>query len=453
MASRLNLSSVVHSVEGNKDDLSDWDLSEDELVGAGEEGAVDDPLRSLMSPLDKLDASTDEIPKDDTPASSNTVVGEGSLLGSDETLKDMQSVQTSSPHPVQSTTPADHFDHPPFTRPNGSQLPLTEHDEPHEFFEAIFDLDSFDHIADQTTLYASQSGATLEPTSAVEIKAFIGILLAMGVHRLPHLHDYWNQHPLLGAPGLTHSMPRDRFKQILMYLHINDNTQAKPHNDSQYDKLHKIRPLLNKIRDNTQKAYMPHQQLSIDEAMVLFKGRSSLKQFMPLKPIKRGYKIWCICDAVNGLAYDEEVYLGAAGSSGEGSLGKRVVMHVIQKVTGHEVYMDNFFSSRALSLALRECQTFMIGPAQVNRKGFPESLRDTKAFAKTVARGEHRSVLTHDGKTECLMWMDNKPVALNHTANHYGHSQADSKGRVEEHYPLPTEHQAVQYVHGWSRLI
>ena len=77
MGSRLNLSSVVRSVEGNKDDLSDWDLSEDELVCADEEGAVDDPLRSLMSPLDKLDASTDEIPEDDTLASSNTVVGEG----------------------------------------------------------------------------------------------------------------------------------------------------------------------------------------------------------------------------------------------------------------------------------------------------------------------------------------------------------------------------------------
>lgn len=43
MASRLNLSSVVCSVEGNKDDLSDWDLSKDELVGADKERAVDDP--------------------------------------------------------------------------------------------------------------------------------------------------------------------------------------------------------------------------------------------------------------------------------------------------------------------------------------------------------------------------------------------------------------------------
>lgn len=79
---------------------------------------------------------------------------------------------------------------------------------------------------------------------------------------------------------------------------------------------------------------------------------------------------------------------------------------------GYEVYMDNFFSSPSLSLALQECQVFMIGTAQVNCKGFPESLRDTKTFAKTATRGEHRSVLIHNGKIECLVWMDNKPVAL-----------------------------------------
>ena len=30
--------------------------------------------------------------------------------------------------------------------------------------------------------------------------------------------------------------------------------------------------------------------------MILFKGRSSLKQCNPMKPIKRGYKIWAKAD-------------------------------------------------------------------------------------------------------------------------------------------------------------
>jgi hypothetical protein len=235
----------------------------------------------------------------------------------------------------------------------------------------------------------------------------------MGIHKLPYLSDYWSQHPLLGAPGLTKYMPRDRFKAILRYLHLNDNTQALPRDDPNYDKLHKVRPLLDAVRVNTQAAYYPHRELAVDEAMVLFKGRSSIKQYMPLKPIKRGYKVWCLCDSRNGLAYDYEVYLGATVGSGD-SLGEKVVLRLIEKIKGrsHEIYMDNFFSSPSLSLTLRNCQTYMIGTARVNRKGFPMALRNTKALGKAMKRGEHKSILIDEGRTECLIWIDNKPVAF-----------------------------------------
>jgi hypothetical protein len=61
----------------------------------------------------------------------------------DDTLPDSSQVQadifhpigTSSPHP-QSIPVADLVDHLPFTRQTGSQLPLSEHDQPHEFFKA-----------------------------------------------------------------------------------------------------------------------------------------------------------------------------------------------------------------------------------------------------------------------------------------------------------------------------
>ena len=35
--------------------------------------------------------------------------------------------------------------------------------------------------------------------------------------------------------------------------------------------------------------------------MIRFKGRSSLKQFMPMKPIKRGIKVWVRADSHNGV--------------------------------------------------------------------------------------------------------------------------------------------------------
>ena len=59
---------------------------------------------------------------------------------------------------------------------------------------------------------------------------------------------------------------------------------------------------------------MPHKQLSVDEAMIKFKGRSSLKQYMPKKPIKRGIKMWCRADSVNGYLCNFGIYTGKTGA-------------------------------------------------------------------------------------------------------------------------------------------
>ena len=37
--------------------------------------------------------------------------------------------------------------------------------------------------------------------------------------------------------------------------------------------------------------YKPHREVAVDEAMIKFTGRSSVKQYMPMKPIKRGIKV------------------------------------------------------------------------------------------------------------------------------------------------------------------
>ena len=59
---------------------------------------------------------------------------------------------------------------------------------------------------------------------------------------------------------------------------------------------------------------MPHKQLSVDEAMIKFKGRSSLKQYKPKKPIKRGINMWCRADSVNGYLCNFGMYTGKIGA-------------------------------------------------------------------------------------------------------------------------------------------
>ena len=55
--------------------------------------------------------------------------------------------------------------------------------------------------------------------------------------------------------------------------------------------------------------YSPGENLTVDEAMIRFQGRSTLKQYMPMKPIKRGIKVWVLADE-NGFFSRFEIYTG-----------------------------------------------------------------------------------------------------------------------------------------------
>ena len=93
--------------------------------------------------------------------------------------------------------------------------------------------------------------------------------------------------------------------------------------------------------------------MAVDEAMILFKGQSSLKQYMPMKPTKRGFKEWCLCNSRNGYTYNISIYTGKVTRTDEveDGLGARVVKSMVGPIydKGHHVYMDNFFSSVTLA--------------------------------------------------------------------------------------------------------
>ena len=96
-------------------------------------------------------------------------------------------------------------------------------------------------------------------------------------------------------------MSRNRFLELLSNLHLNDNDKMPARDSLLFDKLYKVRPLLEKVRANTQAHYKPHEQVSVDEAMILFKGRSTLKQYMPMKPTKEAIKLGVF--AIPAMAY------------------------------------------------------------------------------------------------------------------------------------------------------
>ena len=77
-------------------------------------------------------------------------------------------------------------------------------------------------------------------------------------------------------------------------------------NENNRDRLFKIRPLLDFLLPKFKQ--IPQQQtLCIDEQMVPFKGYFALKQYLPQKPHKWGYKIFMLCNTC-GIVHNFEIY-------------------------------------------------------------------------------------------------------------------------------------------------
>lgn len=145
----------------------------------------------------------------------------------------------------------------------------------------------------------------------------------MGFHKLPSIRLYWSADENFLVPRVASIMTMKRFLNILRYLHINDNTLMPERRSNAFDKLFKIRPMIKHLNSVFELSFSPDRHLSVDESMVGFKGRSGIKQYMPLKPTKRGFKIWALCCSITGYLLKFIVYEGKSNSTEEGTLGEK----------------------------------------------------------------------------------------------------------------------------------
>ena len=138
-------------------------------------------------------------------------------------------------------------------------------------------------------------------------------------------------------------------------------------------------------------------------------GRSMMKQYMPMKPVKQGFKVWVRADAVTGYFCDFDVYVGrpADGVSVETGLGERVVQKLCQPLRGekYHIYCDNFFTSCHLFDQLLSQGIYACGTTRTNRRRYPETLKGV-----SLERGDQ--VFCQQGNLVASVWMDKKPVAM-----------------------------------------
>ena len=112
------------------------------------------------------------------------------------------------------------------------------------------------------------------PVTVDEFKAWVAVILNMGIVQKPTIHLYWRKTSTIQTPFFPSIMSRDRFLQITRYLHFTDNQEeVTVKNSPHYDKLFKVRKLLDLFLPRLSEVYHLERNLAVDETLVELKGR------------------------------------------------------------------------------------------------------------------------------------------------------------------------------------
>ena len=227
------------------------------------------------------------------------------------------------------------------------------------------------------------------PVDRIEMKKFLGLTFLMGLNKKPQIRDSWSTDPLFYSPVFGAVMTRNRYQSILHFLHFNDNANLPQANDQNRDRLYKPRPLLTYLEEKFQEIYVVDQAISIDESLVLWKGRLYFRQYLPLKRARFGIKLYALCESKTGYMFRFRVYTGkedpasalsnvVPNDAKEFLSSEKLVIALMQPMLnrGYHCYTDNYYTSVRLANYLIEKSTHLCGTIRANRT--PAIVKDSK---------------------------------------------------------------------------
>lgn len=296
---------------------------------------------------------------------------------------------------------------------------LKELHTPYDCLKYFFNDKLFLYLSEQSNLYARQTNVETKFTvDPIEMRKFIGILIFMSVYKYPNVRSYWGKHSFEAIRG---TMTVNRFEEIRRYLHFNDNSKAVDRGQPNYDRLFKVRPLVNHFNERFGSVPML-PRLCVDEQMCATKMTgTTLRQYMPNKPHKWGFKLFSLCDST-GFSYAFEIYTGAGDNiipEGAPNLGaaSNVVVRLSKNIPNfinHVIYFDNFYTSLGLLIYLRSRGIYSLGTVRTNRVPNCKLSSDAALSGKKVKRGYSEEYVgnSYGVDISSVLWQDTKTVRL-----------------------------------------
>ena len=243
----------------------------------------------------------------------------------------------------------------------------------------------------------------------------------------------WSPTSLCYDPVISKVFSRNKFEIFLTFLHLVDAATEKVLAD-EGDKLAKVRPLLNYVQSKCRELYQPNREINIDERMVRSKARFSFRQYIRNKPVKWGFKLWCLCDSHNGYTSSFSVYRGKNGEvRSSNGLGYDVVLNLMKPYLsqGYSLYVDNFYTSPILVSDLYSQGVHVTGTIGSGRIGVPPEVGDLKQVYSKASACRGDGAYVRDGIKVFSVWKDTKCVCVL-SSEHPGHSSISVERNVKD---------------------
>ncbi|RKK10605.1 hypothetical protein BFJ66_g16165 [Fusarium oxysporum f. sp. cepae] len=220
---------------------------------------------------------------------------------------------------------------------------------------------------------------------------WLGVLIYLGIHREITIKDHWKA-PSLGDQRPLHSiikfMPLRRFQLISRYFRTFDYTKVDVRDEGDLPKTFQAaEEWSNHIQKVSTELYLPGTNLTVDECMIPFTGRSKETTLVKNKPTPVGFKVWVIAQQgfflqwlwhVKPSPYTAVIVnlptLKPLGKRGKLrteiplSNTQSVVVHLVKRLLPqtYHLFTDNLFSSPQLFRLLRQLGFGATGTARPN---------------------------------------------------------------------------------------
>ncbi|XP_062579873.1 piggyBac transposable element-derived protein 4-like [Saccostrea cucullata] len=207
-----------------------------------------------------------------------------------------------------------------------------------------------------------------------EMKAFIAVILNMGLIRKANIGEYWHTTYKSQETSWFRSVfSRNRFQQILQFFHLVNNDDIPNRNDPNYCPAAKFQVLVDHFNTQSSHHLVPEQNISIDESLIATRGRCTMLQYIPSKSAKFGVKLWMLVEAASGYIYNMRVYrVKRFDPTPRGTTQGSYVINMLLESSRllnkwYHVVCDSFFTSIDLAKQLLRDHTYITGTLKQNR--------------------------------------------------------------------------------------